>query len=84
METFLEDPKFLYDHGKTILSILNSQYFWQSLKRRGDFLFYSFAQKYDAGISPKETYKMNADALNSLVESDIFNLKLNYEELLIY
>ena len=83
MERFLKDPNFLKEHGITILAILDSISFWQSLKRRVDFLFYSFALKYDAGISPKETYMLNADALYTLVESDIISLKLNYEELLI-
>ena len=80
---YLKEPNFLKEHGMTILSILSSQSFWQSLKRRVDFLFYSFALQYDAGISPKETYYLNADALFELGRSDIFGLKLNYEELLI-
>ena len=69
MIDLLKDSNFLKKHGVAILSILDSNYFWQSLKRRVDFLFYHFALKLDAGVSPKETHSLAADGLYTLLES---------------
>ncbi len=41
MSNLLVDSNFVKEHGKLLLSILESNYFWQKLKQRVDFLFYA-------------------------------------------
>jgi hypothetical protein len=83
MEQFLKKSRFLKFHGRTILYILNSNSFWQSLKRRIDFLFYISAIKNGVNILPKEHYWLESEAIFMLVESDISNSHLNFKEIII-
>lgn len=81
----LYDSAFLNEYGNIIITIMDSNEYWNKLRQRVDFLVYAYVLKHSSSkaISPEESNSLNVDCLFELVEQDIKRLKLDYEEILI-